>query len=635
MVSKIISDYNNKYSDLDINCLFHEQKELLKSIGGSKYLLEDRQIPYYEEALTFLKDKFDTNKSLHIENLYFINEINDTINVPIFCNDEIIGIALGRKSKIKPNIINNVGIQLSRFITKKFFTKKIKSIESRANIKDLEFESIVQLTNMLSFCDNLSNETLEYILIHLVSLYAASKGMFILRDSNTNIFEVRATFEIREEDMPRRMLTDNKGLLAELKNTKKTFLVESDKFNLVKFVEHNSICSPIYFRGNLLGCIILADKESRKGFIHFSDLDANLFDSLTKEISLTINNLKLIDDLQSTNNLIDNIMTSIEAGIIKFTEFGEIEYVNKKAIEIIGIERDLIQNQHYGIIFADNELFLEVISNYELAESDNQAQVVKNVPFKSFNGSIHTLDTTITPVYDKNKDRSGYILSFDDISDMQKVKTTFKKYVSGNIVDEILDDNSKSDLGGTLSDACVLFADIRGFTSFSEKTSASELVSILNKYFTEMIDIVYEYNGTLDKIIGDELMVLFGVPNNTEHDCQNAVDCAITMFKRLDEFNEKLEKSHNHKLKIGIGIHYGEVVAGNIGSDKQMNYTVIGDNVNQAARFCSNASPNEIVISEDVYKNISDQSLFSESILINVKGKDNAIPVRKFTHFSI
>jgi PAS domain S-box-containing protein len=635
LVSKIISDYNNKYPDLDIDCSFHKQKELLKSIGGAKYLLEGRQIPYYEESLTFLKDKLDANKSLDSENLYFINEINDTINVPIFCNDEIIGIAFGRKSNIKPNIINSVGIQLSRFITKTFFTKKIKSLESRANIKDLEFESIVQLTNMLSFCDNLSNETLEYILIHLVSLYAASKGMFILRDSNTNIYEVRATFEIREEDMPRRMLTDNKGLLAELKNTKKTFLVESDKFNLVKFVEHNSICSPIYFRGNLLGCIILADKESRKGFIHFSDLDANLFDSLTKEISLTINNLKLIDDLQSSNSLIDNIMTSIEAGIIKFTEFGEIEYVNKKAIEIIGIERDLIQNQHYGIIFADNVSFLEVISNYELAESDNQAQVVKNVPFKSFNGTIHTLDTTITPVYDKDKDRSGYILSFDDISDMQKVKTTFKKYVSGNIVDEILDDNSKSNLGGTLSDACVLFADIRGFTSFSEKTSASELVSILNKYFTEMIDIVYEYNGTLDKIIGDELMVLFGVPNNTEHDCQNAVDCAIAMFKRLDEFNDILEKSHNHKLMIGVGIHYGEVVAGNIGSDKQMNYTVIGDNVNQAARFCSNASPNEIVISEDVYKNISHQNLFSESILINVKGKDNAIPVRKFTHFSI
>ncbi len=632
MVSKIISDYNNKYPDLDINCLFHGQKELLKSIGGSKYLLEDRQIPYYEEALTFLKDKFDTNKSLYIENLYFINEINDTINVPIFCNDEIIGIALGRKSKIKPNIINNVGIQLSRFITKKFFTKKIKSIESRANIKDLEFESIVQLTNMLSFCDNLSNETLEYILIHLVSLYAASKGMFILRDSNTNIFEVRATFEIQSEDLPRRMLTDNKGLLSELKNTNKTFLVKPNQFNLVKFVKQNSICSPIYFRGNLLGCIILADKESRRGFVNFSSKDANLFDSLTKEISLTINNLKLIDDLQSSNNLIDNIMTSIEAGIIKFTEFGEIEYVNKKAIDVIGLEREDIQNQYYGIIFAENESFLEVISNYELAESDNQAQVVKNVPFKSFNGTIHTLDTTISPVFDKNNDRSGFILSFDDISDMQKVKTTFKKYVSGNIVDEILDDNSKSNLGGTLSDACVLFADIRGFTSFSEKTSASELVAILNKYFTDMIDVVYEFNGTLDKIIGDELMVLFGVPNNSDQDCQNAVDCGITMFKRLDRFNEELKKHNNHKLRIGIGIHFGEVVAGNIGSDKQMNYTVIGDNVNQAARFCSHARPNEIIISESVYDNILNKSLFTDQIFINVKGKEKSIPVRSFTH---
>ena len=367
--------------------------------------------------------------------------------------------------------------------------------------------------------------------------------------------------------------------------------------------------------------------------MNFSSKDANLFDSLTKEISLTINNLKLIDDLQSTNNLIDNIMTSIEAGIIKFTEFGEIEYVNKKAIDVIGLEREDIQNQYYGIIFADNESFLEVISNFEASESaNNKVQIIKNVPYVNSNGVSRTLDTTISPVFDKNNDRSGFILSFDDISDMQKVKTTFKKYVSGNIVDEILDDNSKTDLGGTLTNACVLFADIRGFTSFSEKTTASDLVAILNKYFTDMIDVVYEFNGTLDKIIGDELMVLFGIPNNSDKDCQNAVDCGITMFKRLDRFNEELEKHNNHKLRIGIGIHFGEVVAGNIGSDKQMNYTVIGDNVNQAARFCSHARPNEIIISESVYDNILNKSLFTDQIFINVKGKEKSIPVRSFTH---
>ena len=632
-ISKSISNYKETYPDIDISCLFYKQKEFLKNVGGLDYFLGTQSVKYQKEAISYFREIEKSKVGLNKFDIHFLHEDYQVVFYPIFCKNETIGFVYGNNTISNAQKLLSFSSHLSRKIAGIFYEKRIRKIESRASIKDLEFESIVQLTNMLSFCEDLSNETLEYILIHLVSLYAASKGMFILRDSNTNIYEVRATFEIQSEDLPKRMLTDNKGLLSELKNTNKTFLLKPDQFNLVKFVKQNSICSPIYFRGNLLGCIILADKESRRGFVNFSSKDANLFDSLTKEISLTINNLKLIDDLQSTNNLIDNIMTSIEAGIIKFTEFGEIEYVNKKAIDVIGLEREDIQNQYYGIIFADNESFLEVISNFEASESaNNKVQIIKNVPYVNSNGVSCTLDTTISPVFDKNNDRSGFILSFDDISDMQKVKTTFKKYVSGNIVDEILDDNSKTDLGGTLTNACVLFADIRGFTSFSEKTTASDLVAILNKYFTDMIDVVYEFNGTLDKIIGDELMVLFGIPNNSDQDCQNAVDCGITMFKRLDKFNEELEKHNNHKLRIGIGIHFGEVVAGNIGSDKQMNYTVIGDNVNQAARFCSHARPNEIIISESVYDNILNKSLFTDQIFINVKGKEKSIPVRSFTH---
>ena len=635
-ISKSISNYKETYPDIDISCLFYKQKVLLKNVGGLEYFLGAQLVKYQEEAITYFRELEKSNVGLSKIDIHFLHEDCQIVFFPIFFKSEIIGFVYGNNIASNAQKLLNFSVHLSRVLSENFYKKNIRKIESRASIKELEFESIVQLTNMLSFCEDLSNETLEYILIHLVSLYAASKGMFILRDSNTNIYEVRATFEVQSEDLPKRMLTDNKGLLSELKNTKKTFLVESDQFNLVKFVKKNSVCGPIYFRGNLLGCIILADKESRKGFVNFSNEDANLFDSLTKEISLTINNLKLIDDLQSTNNLIDNIMTSIEAGIIKFTEFGEIEYVNKKAIDVIGLKREEIQNQYYGIIFVENESFLEVINSFEANDSaKNKVQIIKNVPYKSFTGVSRTLDTTISPVFDKKNERSGFILSFDDISDMQKVKTTFKKYVSGNIVDEILDDTSKNDLGGTLTNACVLFADIRGFTSFSEKTTASELVAILNKYFTDMIDVVYEFNGTLDKIIGDELMVLFGIPNNSEDDCQNAVDCAITMFKRLDFFNEELQKQKNHKLKIGIGIHFGEVVAGNIGSDKQMNYTVIGDNVNQAARFCSYAEPNELVISESVYDNISNKSLFSDQIFINVKGKEKSIPIRKFNHKSV
>ena len=116
-----------------------------------------------------------------------------------------------------------------------------------------------------------------------------------------------------------------------------------------------------------------------------------------------------------------------------------------------------------------------------------------------------------------------------------------------------------------------------------------------------MIEVVFEHNGTLDKIIGDELMVLYGVPLPTENDAQSAVDSAIAMFKTLEAFNARMAKENYPELKIGIGINYGKVVCGNIGSERQMNYTVIGDHVNLAARLCSHAKPGEIVISEAVF----------------------------------
>ena len=116
----------------------------------------------------------------------------------------------------------------------------------------------------------------------------------------------------------------------------------------------------------------------------------------------------------------------------------------------------------------------------------------------------------------------------------------------------------------------------------SEKMIPEDVVFLLNNYFQEMIDVVFKNNGTLDKIIGDELMVLYGVPLKSDNDCQKAIDTAIEMFSQLKKFNLKNLSNNFPEIKIGIGINYGEVISGNIGSTRQMNYTVIGDNVNLA-----------------------------------------------------
>ena len=140
-----------------------------------------------------------------------------------------------------------------------------------------------------------------------------------------------------------------------------------------------------------------------------------------------------------------------------------------------------------------------------------------------------------------------------------------------------------------------------------------------------MIDVVFENNGTLDKIIGDELMVVCGVPIESENDPQKAVNTAKDMFIRLQQLNRDNSSKGYPEIQVGIGINYGEVISGNIGSDRQMNYTVIGDNVNLAARLCSHAKPGQIVISKSVFESLDDHEGFKSMNPIALKGKSKKV----------
>jgi adenylate cyclase len=147
-----------------------------------------------------------------------------------------------------------------------------------------------------------------------------------------------------------------------------------------------------------------------------------------------------------------------------------------------------------------------------------------------------------------------------------------------------------------------------------------------------MIDVVFKYNGTLDKIIGDELMVLYGAPLKKKDDIKNAVTTAKEMFTTLDKFNKEIAADGFPELRIGIGINYGKVICGNIGSEQQMNYTVIGDTVNLASRLCSAAKPGEIIISDSVHKKLKEEHkfIFNEDLIL--KGKRKPVKNWKFIH---
>ena len=183
----------------------------------------------------------------------------------------------------------------------------------------------------------------------------------------------------------------------------------------------------------------------------------------------------------------------------------------------------------------------------------------------------------------------------------RQITRTFERYVAPEIVKELIDKEDEAlKLGGKSCDIAVLFVDIRGFTTMSEKLSPETVVEILNQYLTLISECILKYNGTLDKYVGDAVMAFWGAPLPQDDYVMNSAKAAMDMASGAKELSEKLEKQYGQKLAFGIGINLGKAVVGNIGSPRRMDYTAIGDTVNTAARLEANAPGETIYISKAV-----------------------------------
>jgi len=207
------------------------------------------------------------------------------------------------------------------------------------------------------------------------------------------------------------------------------------------------------------------------------------------------------------------------------------------------------------------------------------------------------------------------------------VRSNFERYFSPNIASVIAEQQYAGKLPSQKQPVVVFFSDIRGFTPMSETMNPDEIAGLLTDYFTEMVDIVFEHSGTLDKFMGDAIMALWGAPIGHADDADRAMQCAIDQLDTLEKMNAKWKESGRQPLAIGIGINFGEVFAGNIGSNRRLEYTVIGDAVNTASRLCSSAGANEILISEPFYKALKKPPNVEALEPIQVKGKTKKVPV--------
>ena len=385
------------------------------------------------------------------------------------------------------------------------------------------------------------------------------------------------------------------------------------------FKTRNILCIPIRNKeGITIGVAQALNKRDGK----FTDRDVKRLTSLNAQVSAALENAQLFENVLSMRNYNESILKSLTNGVISLDHDRRVQKINKAAENIIEkLNTDIEGNSIETILGVKNTWLYDAIEQVDKTGSEKQ---VSDIDLHSINSKKLAVNMSIAPLKNLEEQSSGFLAVIEDISQEKRVRNTMARYMPGSVVEQLLE-QAEENLGGSLQPVTILFSDIRGFTTRSEEIGARATVSMLNEYLSLMVDIIEEHDGILDKFIGDAIMGLFGAPFPRSDDAINSVKTAQGMLKSLGKLNSIRIKRGEFPIEIGIGINTGEVVVGNIGSAKRMDYTVIGDAVNLAARLESATKhySSNLLISETTYERITEdmQKCFRKVDIVTAKGK--------------
>lgn len=441
----------------------------------------------------------------------------------------------------------------------------------------------------------------------------------------------------------------------------------------------NILCLPVFNSANeLIGVTQLINKHQGS----FTSSDEEFMRAFNIQAGIALENARLFENVLLEKQYQKDILQSLSDAVISTDMEGRIVTINDAALELLGCpladanarnnknfwEQNIIgrlvweivpienlqmrledsfktgakhyvpeQNLTVGLCKApgDNQYFILAVSDRKSPESFlpwNQPLTPQSelIPASEVQQVERSTNLTVNPLTNPEGGVRGGLVVLEDISQEKRMKTTLYRYMTPRVAEQVMALGDDALMVGERKEVTILFSDIRGYTTLTENLGAAEVVSLLNQYFETMVEAVFNYEGTLDKFIGDALMAVFGAPLPlTENHAWQAVQAALDMRQRLVEFNRRRVVQQQPIINIGIGISSGEVVSGNIGSHKRMDYTVIGDGVNLSSRLetVTKEYGCEIIISEFTYQLCSDRIWVRELDRIRVKGKNQAVKI--------
>ena len=396
------------------------------------------------------------------------------------------------------------------------------------------------------------------------------------------------------------------------------------------------LCTPISNKeGKIIGCAQVLNKVGGP----FSAEDESRLKAFTQQIAISLENAKLFEDVSKAQKYNESMLSSMSNGVITINNEGVIVTCNSASLKILRTKKDQIVGQKSSAFFCNSRHWVEDLVN-SVQENrkpetrlDSEISVVDSTTQEKVTISINInvvplVNDDLEGRTDQVSNFSGVLIMLEDISSEKRIKSTMSRYIDPGIANQLLETGSEI-LGGQETTATLLFSDIRSFTSITEKLGAQGTVKLLNEYFEIMVECITEQGGILDKFIGDAIMAAFGLPISHEDDEDRGLRAGINMIKRLGEWNAQRLKESKAEIDMGLGLNTDKVVAGNIGSEKRMDYTMIGDGVNLAARLesaCKQYNA-KILISEYTFKKLRGTYKIRHIDDVIVKGKTEPVGV--------
>ena len=467
----------------------------------------------------------------------------------------------------------------------------------------------------------------------IIQVTHAERGFMMLTDDATGELNFRVARNMERSTISTPEFEVSRGILSSVARSGQPIVTTdaahdprfSDRESVVSKSLRSILCIPMNTKGRVIG-LVYVDNRLRAGMFQPTDLDA--LHAFADQTAVAIENAQLYEDLQRKMEEIarlktfhDNIFASIASGILATDLEGRITAFNQAAESIFAVSASKSIGRPYGETLPrlNFKPFPDLFEKVKRAVTRRAAaEIESNIPPR---GPVN-LSFNISSLKDAGGNPQGVTIVVDDVTEKRHLEATramFRRYVSPAVVDRLPENPDHLKLGGNRQEITILFADIRGFTHMAEPLPPEQLVDILNGYLSVAADAILKFEGTLDKFMGDAVMGLFNAPLAQDDHPFLAVKAALAMRTAVTQLHNRLPVPL--RLQYGIGIHTGEAVVGNVGTEQQMNFTAIGDAVNLAKRLQENAQGGQILLSGETYMRVREQVQVNPLLPVQVKGR--------------